>query len=81
MKSSSRAPASKPSTSWKWPSGVIEMLERQPGLIGGATAEILAGCEGNGIGAALVARAVERIREGKMPQTQAEAQAEGNKAG
>jgi ParB family chromosome partitioning protein len=53
------------------PPAVIDMLERQPGLIGGATAEALAGCKGKGIDLALVARAVERIRDGKMPQTRA----------
>jgi len=53
------------------PAGVIDMLERQPGLIGGTTAEAMAGCKGKGIEPGLVARAVERIRDGKLPQTRA----------
>ena len=66
------------------PRQAIEILERQPSLIGSATAELLAGCLGKGIDDGLVARAVERIRDGKMPQTRAaawiEAQATGKKA-
>jgi ParB/RepB/Spo0J family partition protein len=50
---------------------VIDMLEQQPNLIGCATAESLAACKGKGVDVALVVKAVERIRDGKMPQTRA----------
>ena len=53
------------------PPAVIDMLERQPGLIGCATAESLATYKGRGGDLALVVRAVERIRDGNMPQTRA----------
>ena len=53
------------------PAGVIDMLERQPNLIGCVTAEAMAGCKGKGIDPALVVRAAERIRDGKLPQTRA----------
>jgi len=53
------------------PPTVIDMLEHQPDLIGCAIAESLAGCKGKGIDVTLVVKAVERIRDGKMPQTRA----------
>lgn len=53
------------------PTAVVTMLEQQPGLIGGAVAETLAGCEGKGVDPALVVKAVERIRDGKISQTRA----------
>lgn len=55
------------------PPAAADMLERQPGLIGCATAEALAVCLTRGVDAALLVNAVERVRDGKLPQTRAAA--------